>query len=100
MIIRGLIRFYYSEWEYNGHIGGEEIESLLFKENKILTLQSEPGRNRDIYNIESFLKESIFNNPHEGIAIHAGYSDHVPLPPLTAISTHPSPLLKINQLHS
>jgi hypothetical protein len=43
-LVRALIRFYYDEWTYNGHWGGnQEPESLLSHENEIVEHASAPG---------------------------------------------------------
>jgi len=100
MIIRGLVRFYYSEWEYNGHWGASETEdSLLLKENPILVHQPKPGGKIEPENVEAFLKESIFWPPYpesnEGIAIYSGFFDNGDRrPPLSALSSSVSPLLR------
>lgn len=37
-MVRALIRFYYSEWDYNTHLGGEDLQSLVFSDNYIFNL--------------------------------------------------------------
>jgi hypothetical protein len=35
-LFKALLRYNYSEWEYNGHLGGESLESIFYRENPIL----------------------------------------------------------------
>ncbi|TXC82388.1 hypothetical protein [Paraburkholderia azotifigens] len=37
-IVRALIRLHFSEWEYNGHLGGDELQSLLYASKRIFDL--------------------------------------------------------------
>jgi hypothetical protein len=57
-LIRALIRFYYDEWTYNGHWGGnQEPQSLLCHENEIIEHASVPGFARSAETSEGFLVE-------------------------------------------
>lgn len=44
---RALIRLHYSEWDYNEHLGGTSLSSLLFGVNSILNLDS--TANQELY---------------------------------------------------
>lgn len=96
-LIRALVRFFYDEWIYNGHWGGDkELESLLCEENEILQHASEPGFPRSAESSEAFLV-GIFETPYpaydKGIALFAGHQpEYGRLPPLSALSTSRSPL--------
>jgi RES domain-containing protein len=96
-LVRALIRFYYDEWTYNGHWGGnQEPESLLCHENEIVEHSSAPGFPRSAETSEEFLT-GIFDPPYpdydKGIAIYAGHhEEYGRLPPLNAISTSGSPI--------
>lgn len=84
-VIRALIRYYFSEWDYNEHLGGESLQSLFDAENPIL----HHGFDGEL------LEDAIFPSIEEGyetpevpISIHAGYGeDSGQLEPLGAIGT-------------
>jgi hypothetical protein len=95
-LVRALFRFYFNEWEYNGHLGGDgEPESLLSSENEIVEHGTTPGFPRSAETSEAFLV-GLFYPPYpdydKGIAVYAGYYDGMMSPPLTAIRTSPSSL--------
>ena len=68
-LFRALLRFHFHEWEYNGHFGGDSIESLFLQENPII-------QTGDAYGIEA-LTCSVFAGGYENedvdISIHGGY---------------------------
>lgn len=77
-LIRALIRFYYDEWTYNHHWGGESPEDLLSDENPILEHRATPRHVRSRAGSESFF-EAIFWPPYpppdEGVSIYAGFDE-------------------------
>jgi hypothetical protein len=78
-LIRALVRFYYDEWIYNGHWGGDvEPESLLCRENEIVEHAAAPGFPRSAETSEEFLV-GLFDPPYpdydKGIAVYAGHDD-------------------------
>ena len=96
-VVRALIRFFYDEFVYNGHWGGnEEPEALLCHENEIVEHASTPGFPRSPEDSEMFLM-TLFDPPYpdydKGIAVYAGnHDEYGRLPPLSAISTSSSPV--------
>ncbi|WP_193366911.1 RES family NAD+ phosphorylase [Pelagibius marinus] len=79
-LIKALIRFYYNEYEYNGHWGGnDEPEDLLAKPNPILEDQSAPGRTRSPDRSCDFLYDLFSAQPYppvdEGISVYAGHDE-------------------------
>ncbi|WP_158626531.1 RES family NAD+ phosphorylase [Corallococcus interemptor] len=93
------MRTHYSEWEYNPHWGGDDITTLLQKENPIIKTKTAKKNTRDPLEVESFLVDSIFSNPYpaadQGISIYAGYDkEGNQLRLLQSLATHDSPLLK------
>ncbi len=98
-LVRALVRFYYDEWVYNGHWGGnEEPEALLCHENAIVEHASAPGFTRKPEDSEAFLM-TLFDPPYpdydKGIAVYAGHDDEIGrLPPMSAISTSLSPVYR------
>lgn len=78
-LIKALVRFYYNEYDYNGHFGGDDVTSLLSDTNPILEDQSTPGRTRSAERSADFL-EYIFSAqpyppPDKGISVYAGFDD-------------------------
>lgn len=74
-LFKALIRYNYSEWEYNGHLGGESIESLFYKDNPILKFDDKI----DTDNLESAiltLIDPVYENYDSGISLYAGYDEH------------------------
>jgi hypothetical protein len=73
-IFRALIRVNYSEWSYNGHLGGEFLSSLLFAKNKIMNLDSSCS-------LEEFecafgvIESAWYPETDEEIALGGGYWD-------------------------
>lgn len=98
-LVRALVRFYYDEWVYNGHWGGnQEPEALLCHENEIVEHASTPGFTRTPVDSEVFLM-TLFDPPYpdydKGIAVYAGNDDEIGrLPPLSAIGTSSSPVYR------
>ncbi|MBZ5636362.1 MAG: RES family NAD+ phosphorylase [Acidobacteriia bacterium] len=98
-LVRALVRFYYDEWIYNGHWGGdEEPEALLCHENAIVEHAKTPGFTRTAQDSEVFLT-TLFDPPYpdydKGIAVYAGHHDGIGrLPPMSAISTSMSPVYR------
>jgi hypothetical protein len=96
-LVRALVRFYYDEWIYNGHWGGDhEPESLLCRENEIVEHATSPGFPRSAETSEEFLV-GLFDPPYpdydKGVAVYAGHDEkYGRLPPMNAISTSPSSL--------
>jgi hypothetical protein len=62
-LIKGLVRFYYDEFEYNGHFGGDEPQKLLAKSNPILHHQTSPGRTRSPERSADFLYNLFSTDP-------------------------------------
>jgi hypothetical protein len=91
-LIRALVRYHFNEWQYNGHMGGEDIETLLSEGDPIvLTARAANEEALPIF------YQRIFWPPYppydEGIAIYAGYQDSIQLPPRQALSQHTSEFL-------
>ena len=97
-LFRALVRYHYSEWDYNEHMGGDGLSRLLSQENPITAYETRWHAE----NYEEALLE-IFHNPYEeydkGISIYAGYDETgIQLAPLRAIKTdHDSSLVKLRR---
>jgi hypothetical protein len=71
---RALIRYFYSETDYNTHLGGEGLEHLLFGENQITNCS--PNWNASEYE-DALLEilEPAYEDFDKGISLYAGYTD-------------------------
>ena len=83
-LFRALVRYNYSEWEYNTHMGGDRLEELLLRENPITAY--DPDWDVDSYEdaLLVFIKEG-YEPYEEGISLFSGYYNGMPNPPLIAL---------------
>jgi hypothetical protein len=88
-ILRALLRFHFSEWDYNGHIGGEDIERLLGRPNPIIEHSNECG----VEEICLIAYESGYETADLGVSLFSGYDDGFRLTPLEALSKGEDPFL-------
>jgi hypothetical protein len=81
-LIKALVRFFYDEYAYNRHFGGDEIADLLTIENPIFEHESKDDRQRFPERGLDFISglfSTPYRDPKKGIAIYAGHSDGVRL---------------------
>lgn len=83
-LFRALVRYYYSEWDYNTHLGGENLEHLLRRVNPLTAVNA--GWDEEAY------EEAVFHfvgdgyEPYDtGISLFSGYNDFGRNPPLVAL---------------
>lgn len=72
-LFRALIRYYYSEWEYNEHHGGDGLERLFLKDNPITNYSELIDIEKYEETILSFI-ENGYENYEDGISLFAGYT--------------------------
>ncbi len=81
---RALIRYHFSEWHYNHHMGGDGLESLFYRDNPITNYE-------DSWDIEKYeeaillILDPAYEDYETGICLFAGYTDGVQNLPLVAI---------------
>lgn len=96
---KALIRYHYSEWDYNEHFGGDRYGSLFYENNNIF-LNNKNFINSDIYDklinmIESF---EVYEDYDKGVSIFAGYYEGQQNPLLYSIKKDlDSSILKIEK---
>jgi len=75
---RTLIRYHYSESDYNTHFGGTPLETLLFRDNPITDYRT--SWNTDEYDeaLQEILDPGYYQDLDIGISLFAGYSDGMP----------------------
>lgn len=72
--VRSLIRYFYSETDYNPHLGGEHLETILTGENEITNHRD--GWNENIYSDAIMeLIDPPYEKYDEGISLFSGYTD-------------------------
>jgi hypothetical protein len=71
---RALIRFYYSETDYNTHLGGDALDLVLSRANEITNFQT--GWNEDAY-LDGIMEiiEPAYLEFEKGISLYSGYSN-------------------------
>lgn len=84
-LFRALVRYHYSEWEYNPHMGGDDVEMLFFGENPITAYDATWDADKYEDALLVLIEEGY--EPYEtGISLYSGYaSDGAQLMPLIAI---------------
>lgn len=73
---KALIRYHYSEWDYNTHWGGDGYISL-FNNNDNIFLNKENFRDDEVYDelISRIENIEVYEDYNKGVSIFAGYSD-------------------------
>ncbi|WP_316749370.1 RES family NAD+ phosphorylase [Pedobacter gandavensis] len=87
-IIKALIRYHYSEWDYNEHWGGNGYGSLFYEGDNIF-LNKANFKDQDVYDelinrIECF---EVYEAYEKGVSIFAGYYDGQQNPLLQSIKS-------------
>lgn len=72
--LRSLIRYHYSEWHYNTHMGGDGLEALFFTENPVTNYKS--NWNADAYE-EALLEilDPAYEDYEKGISLFSRPTD-------------------------
>jgi len=73
-IFRALVRLNYSEWDYNRHLGGDSLESLVFGKNAIFNL-SDNASALDFEDAFLVLEDGWYPEHIEDISLGGGYWD-------------------------
>lgn len=73
-LVKALVRFHYSEWDYNPHWGGDEYESLFCGDGNIFF---EPRRSvsKDAYDeiVANIVAGPVYEDYDRGVSVFAGY---------------------------
>ena len=89
-LFKALIRFYFSEWEYNRHWGGEKIVELLMNTNQIIKYYLDYEEMWEDF-IDKATKKS-YEDYDKGVTLFAGYDkDEHPNMLLSSISSQECP---------
>jgi hypothetical protein len=74
-LLKSLIRYYYNEWDYNEHLGGESLYKLLITDHIFFNKDNFTNPN-DIENLIELVENfEAYEKYNEGISLHAGYDE-------------------------
>lgn len=96
-LAKALVRYHYSEWDYNIHWGGNGYESLFYDDDNIFF---EQAINEEAYEsiVLNITESPVYEAYDEGVSIFAGYTDGEQNMLLQSIKTDlDSGLLKISE---
>lgn len=73
-LVKAVLRFNFSEWEYNRHWGGDGLECLFYGEDNVF-FEQERALSEDIYEelVLSITEGPVYEDYDKGISIFAGY---------------------------
>ena len=76
LLIKAILRFNYSEWEYNPHWGGDGYESLFYGTENIFFLEDR-ALSSELYEelVATIVDGPVYEDYKKGISIFAGYTD-------------------------
>jgi hypothetical protein len=87
-LTKALVRYYFSEWDYNHHWGGDGYESLFYgKDNRFF--DESRAKSDEAYEdvVLSITDGPVYEDYDKGISIFAGYTDGEQNMLLKAVST-------------
>lgn len=85
-ITKALIRYHYSEWDYNTHFGGDNYPSLFHKEDSIfLNKENFISSDFDEELIDLITDFEVYEDYNKGVTIFAGYNNGLQNPLLYSI---------------
>lgn len=85
-MLRAIIRYFYDEWQYNGHLGGDETYSSIIQGDNFIfkdEVLSDEDRSEDLDG--EFGNIEPYYNDDEGVSLFAGYFDGMQNRPLESI---------------
>jgi RES domain-containing protein len=88
-LVKALVRFHYSEWEYNHHLGGDGYDSLFYS-NANIFFAADRSVSEDAYEeiVANIVGGPFYEDYDKGVSVFAGYGQNgFPLLPLEAIKT-------------
>lgn len=73
-LVKALLRFHYSEWDYNEHWGGDGYESLFYREDNIF-FDVTRSISEEAYEevVLSIVDGPVYEDYDKGVSIYAGY---------------------------
>lgn len=98
-LTKALVRYYFSEWDYNRHWGGDGYESLFYGKDNRFFDESRAKSDEDYEAIVLSITEGpVYEDYDKGVTIFAGHTDGAQNMPLKAVSTDLNPhILRISE---
>ncbi|MGZ4159362.1 MAG: RES family NAD+ phosphorylase [Neobacillus sp.] len=98
-LTKALVRYYFSEWDYNHHWGGNGYESLFYGKDNRFFEESRAKSDEDYESVVLSITEGpVYEDYDEGVSIFAGYTDGMQNMLLRAVSTDLDPrILEISE---
>ena len=86
-LTKALVRFFYSEWEYNTHWGGENLETLFYGDDNIF-FDISRSQSDEAYDelTSSITAGQVYEDYDTGVSLFAGYDEGVQNILLEAVS--------------
>ena len=87
-LVKALVRFHYSEWEYNTHLGGNGYEALFYGSDNLF-FDNDRSKSDENYEelVLSITEGPCYEEYDEGICIFSGYTDGMQNMPLRSIKS-------------
>ncbi len=96
MLLRSLIRFYWDEFSYNGHWGGDSVLDLFVAHDNPVVTPAVSNTYHDEF--DDLLQQPPYPNVDEGVAIYAGFdADGDRMLNLAISRTDPGPFLELQR---
>lgn len=92
MLLRALIRFYWDEFAYNSHWGGESSTALFADDTNLVVTPPVADTYQDEFYF--LLEEPPYPDPEKGIAIYAGFDEYGTRHVNLALSRSNPPILR------
>ena len=98
-LTKALVRYYFSEWDYNHHWGGDGYESLFYGEDNRFFNESRAKTDEDYEAVVLSITEGpVYEDYDKGVSVFAGYTDGEQNMLLKAVSTDLDPhILEISE---
>lgn len=75
-LTKALVRYYFSEWDYNEHWGGDGYESLFYGDDNRFFDESRAKSEEDYEAIvQSITAGPVYEDYEKGVTVFAGYTD-------------------------
>lgn len=84
-LFKAMFRYFYSQWEYDSHLGGTSFTNLFLKNNYLLNY--DPSiQEENLEGIILELLEPVYEEYDEGVSLFSGYDENAQsYPPLQAL---------------
>jgi hypothetical protein len=98
-LVKALVRYNFSEWDYNTHWGGDGYESLFYGEDNIFFNESRANSDEAYETVVLSITEGpVYEDYDKGVSVFAGYTDGEQNMLLKAISSDLDPhILEISE---